>query len=370
MLENLCQEPAADAQAQGAAKQVHRIDPLKDPRWGELLARHPAASLFHTTAWLEALRRTYGYGSIAYTTSAPGEPLENGIPFCRIDSWLTGRRLVSLPFSDHCAPLVRSEEDLRILVSALQEELVRERWRYVEMRPHQSLEMQNFLPDPVVTYTLHRLDLRPGLDTLFGQFHKNSVQRKIRRAEREGLAYQEGSSESIVDTFYRLLVMTRRRHKVPPQPREWFRNLADCFGEALKIRIALKAGRPVAAMLTIRHRETLVYKYGGSDARFNNLGGMHLLYWKSIQDAKESGLQVFDLGRSDADQVGLITFKSRWGAAQSRLAYFRLTANGNGVHIFDPAVSSWQMRTAKQIFSCAPARVLSALGTILYKHIG
>ena len=35
--------------------------------------------------------------------------------FAEMKSWLTGRRLVSLPFSDHCEPLVDSEEDLDVM---------------------------------------------------------------------------------------------------------------------------------------------------------------------------------------------------------------------------------------------------------------
>ena len=35
----------------------------------------------------------------------------------------------------------------------------------------------------------------------------------------------------------------------------------------------------------------LIYKYGGSDVRFNNLGSMHCLYWESIQRSKESVLK-------------------------------------------------------------------------------
>src|SRR5262245_8974230 len=85
---------------------VSSFDPLSDPRWNDLLAWHPTASAFHTPAWLWALRRSYGYQPVAYTTSAPGVPLGDGMVFCRVESWLTGRRLVSLPFSDHCTPLV------------------------------------------------------------------------------------------------------------------------------------------------------------------------------------------------------------------------------------------------------------------------
>src|SRR5256886_3244169 len=36
---------------------------------------------------------------------SPDQELQNGIPFCVVRSWLTGRRLVALPFSDHCDAL-------------------------------------------------------------------------------------------------------------------------------------------------------------------------------------------------------------------------------------------------------------------------
>jgi len=371
MPDALCHELEVKVHPLSATRRVYLIDPLNDSRWRDLLAAHPDASLFHSVEWLEALRRTYGYEPIVYTTSAPGQCLENGLALCRIDSWLTGRRLVSLPFSDHCAPLVRREEDLHILVGALQEESHSKRWRYIEMRPLEPLVAASPLIHPSAEYTLHQVDLRPDLDVLFGNLHKNSIQRKIKRAEREGVRYEEGSTASFLTTFYRLLIITRRRHRLPPQPLAWFRNLVDCFGKALKIRVAVgKDGQPVAGMLTIRHGDTMVYKYGGSDLRFNSLGGMHLLYWRSIQDAKASGCHTLDLGRSDADQAGLITFKNRWGAEQSRLSYCRLAPSGRTVHIFDPAVRTWRTRLAKHVFSLAPARALSVLGAALYKHVG
>ena len=49
----------------------------------KFLEKHPAASIFHTPGWLEALRRTYGYEPVAFTTSPPGHPLTNGSPFCQ-----------------------------------------------------------------------------------------------------------------------------------------------------------------------------------------------------------------------------------------------------------------------------------------------
>src|SRR5271165_2794633 len=113
------------------AKVAHSIEPLQDSRWDNLVQNHPRASVFHSSPWLRALSRTYGYEPIAYTTSPAGQDLQNGIVFCRIESWLTGRRLVSLPFSDHCEPLMREPEDLEAFATGLEEEASKGHWRYI-----------------------------------------------------------------------------------------------------------------------------------------------------------------------------------------------------------------------------------------------
>jgi CelD/BcsL family acetyltransferase involved in cellulose biosynthesis len=346
-----------------------RTNPLLDTRWSEFVGRHPNSSVFHTTAWLEALRRTHGYNPVVFTTSRADGPLDNALVYCRVESWLTGHRLVSLPFSDHCDPLVEDDEVLNVLLKAAVEDSDDKKLQYVEIRP-----LVPFL-NPVLEfvqsydYCFHRLDLRPDSSELFAKFHKSSIQRKIRRAEREGLAYSQGG-DSFLDDFYGLFLLTRQAQGVPPQPKAWFRNLIDCFGEALKIRLATKAGRPIAAILTIQHKDTMVYKYGCSDARFNNLGGPSLLFWNAIQEAKQSKLRGFDFGRSDWHNRGLITFKDRWGATQSNLTYWRHHGPGHSTLKFKAENEDWKLRVARNAFRYAPSGLLSLVGQAFYKHIG
>src|SRR5262245_27772405 len=292
-----------------ATSAVHRIDPLEEPRWAAFVDKHPSASVFHTVGWLDALRRTYGYQPMVFTTSGPGTELTNGVAFCAVRSWLTGRRIVSLPFSDHCQPLVDSDRQLQELLGGVTSSMGVRPWKYVEIRPV-SQPVSDLLRTNAETYVLHTLDLRPDKDSLFYNFHKDCIQRKIRRAQREGLVYDEGTSDRLLNAFYELLVETRQRQHLPPQPLMWFRNLIACMGDRLKIRVAFHGVRAVAAILTLRFRQTLVYKYGGSDRHFSNLGGMQLLLWRAIEEAKRDGLTEFDLGRSDSTNQGLIDFRS------------------------------------------------------------
>ena len=349
---------------------VHRFEPLNDVRWSQFLQRHPRSSVFHTAEWLEALRRTYRYEPIAFTTSTPGVDLTNAVVFCRVESWMTGRRLVSLPFSDHCDALVNATTDLPQMVSYLEKHLRDQGLRYVEIRPKQALETGNLGSLSRKSYCLHQIDLRADLSAIFNNCHKDSTQRKIRRAEREGLAYEDGRSGSLLDKFYRLMLLTRRRHMLPPQPKQWFQNLIDSFGENLKIQVAFKDKQPIAAILTLRYKDTLIYKYGCSDKPFHHLGGMHLLLWQSIQEAKQDDLRVFDLGRSDWEDAGLIRFKDRWGAERSAITYFRLSASMPSNATYVSTGTDWKGRMARKVLSRLPDRILGAAGGLIYRHVG
>jgi lipid II:glycine glycyltransferase (peptidoglycan interpeptide bridge formation enzyme) len=289
-----------------------------------------------------------------------------------IKSWLTGARLVSAPFSDHCQPLA-DNENLKVLLAAAEDDLKKENWEYIELRTlltnNSTLGAQETFMKSTA-FWLHKIDLRPELQTLVLRFHKNSVRQMIRRAEREGLLYEQGRSELLLKKFYHLLLLTRRRHQLPPQPLHWFQSLVECLDEKLNIHLASKDGRPVASILTLLFKNTLIYKYACSDDKYHSLGGMPFLLWKAIEEGKGKGATEFDLGRSEFDNPGLIAFKDHFGAARSTLNYYRYPpgkpvyteANGN-------KDKNWK-RLVRYSFARVPAPMAVAAGKLLYKHVG
>jgi len=341
-----------------------RIDPLQDPRWKSFSEWHPDASIFHTAGWLEALRTTYGYTPVVLTTSAPGIPLKDGLLFCEIRSVLTGNRLVSLPFSDHCQPLVSHPDALEALIEGMPQTVVRQNWKFFEVRPTTCSPGTG--SDLAVTgsYYFHRVDLRASEQLIFTRFDKDCVQRKIRRAERESLRYEEGHSDKLLRCFYKLNIMTRRRHGLPPQPLKWFRSLIAALGENLQIRIAFKGDIPIASIVTVTYKKKMVYKYGSSDLRYSNLGGNALVFWRAIQDAKVKGIEEFDMGRSDFDNEGLVIFKERWGAERSILNYWRFPASSSH------AGTANLIRKAKRLIAIAPEVSLKTVSNLIYRHMG
>jgi hypothetical protein len=349
-------------------ERVRTLDPLSDGGWDEFVARHPRSSVFHQRGWIEALARTYSYQPLVFTTSPRNSELKNGLLFCQVNSWLTGSRLVSLPFSDHCEPLCESPEEMVSLTSGCQGFLNAQRERYLEVRPTgddfgRTCSEAGFTP--VGSYFLHVMDLRRDLETVFRSFDKDSVQRRIQRAERAGLVEKRGSSHDLLREFYGLFVITRGRHHLPPPPFAWFQNLIQCQGNALEIRVAYKDGSPIAAILTLRFRETGYFKYGCSDARFNKFGATPWLLWRAIADAKTSGALAFDLGRTQEDNAGLLAFKDHWVRHHQRLTYWRFPGGPS----LDSA-GGWKLKMAKRVFSYMPKRMLATSGKLIYRHIG
>jgi hypothetical protein len=216
------------------------------------------------------------------------------------------------------------------------------------------------------TFWLHEVDLARPAQAIFSSLHKDCIQRKVQRAERERLLYQQGRSETLLEHFYQLLLRTRRRHQLPPQPFAWFRDLARQMGDGLTVRVAYQGDCPLASLLTLSFKDTVVYKYGCSDERFSSLGGTPLLFWRTIQEAKDAGITRLDLGRSDTDNPGLATFKDRLGGKRTRLQYYRQSAKPFAAARQGGAATGF----AKRVFSRLPDAVLVASGRLLYRHMG
>jgi GNAT acetyltransferase-like protein len=188
-----------------------------------------------------------------------------------------------------------------------------------------------------------------------------SDERFVRQKENMWV-YEEGNNPALLESFYRHLLRTRRRHPLPPQPKAWFRNLSKFLGDSIMIRVASKDGVPIASILTFSYKDKLMYKYGCSDERYHRFGGIQLLLWRAIQEAKEKNYSEFDLGRCEWDDSGLRIFKDRWGASRSKLTYWR----------YQPGRFSakHEHQIARRFFSLCPPGLLQVAGRSLYRHFG
>jgi len=203
---------------------VTRFERLEatDPRWIDLISRHPAATVFHHPAWLNVLAECYGYQPMLAALLDDEGRVVAGLPLMRIESWLTGQRLVALPFSDFCPPLAADDDALGELLEALQA------WRHAAQLP--PIRIHWPLPQAEGVYAAesamrHTTALEADAAQVFRCFKKTQVQQCIRRAEKLGLRVEQRDRWKDVRLFYDMHVQTRRRLGAPVQPLRFFRLL-------------------------------------------------------------------------------------------------------------------------------------------------
>jgi hypothetical protein len=386
---------------------IEIIDPTQFPDWDSLILRHSEASFFHSAAWAKVLQKAYGFTPL-YFTIFDGGLLSACLPVMEIDSFLTGRRGVSLPFSDYCEPLASSQEEFQELFTEATEYGKQHRWKSLELRGGGSFLASHPASS---TYLLHTLDLAvtqsanqpmsqsanspitqspnhpvtqspdplppSSVDSqlatrnsqlLFSTF-RESTRRNIKKASENGVRVQISTTEESVRQFSRLNQITRREHGLPPQPYRFFEEVhrhVISKGHGF-VAMASHGSEVVAASIYFHFGKTAIYKYGASHKRYQHLRPNNLVMWEAIRQCIGDGCTALSLGRTDLGHNGLRQFKNGWGGQEHSINYYKCGLKACefiGGH--KPAVGGFAGRAA----SLTPLPVLRAVGSLLYRHMG
>src|SRR5260370_42581966 len=89
---------------------------LVDSGLQDFLATYASDDFYFDPAWLHLIASLYGYTLILLTSTNSSGCITGFLPLCSLQSPLTGRRLVSLPFSDSCPLLAEDEASANDLV--------------------------------------------------------------------------------------------------------------------------------------------------------------------------------------------------------------------------------------------------------------
>jgi hypothetical protein len=338
------------------------LDPLADPGWDERIARCASASFFHTRAWARVLRDTYGFVPSYFLSGSDGRDL-TVLPILEVDSWLTGRRGVSLPFTDECPAIARDADSFRQVFERALEFGRSRRWRYLEIRGG-----GEFLcgASPSTSYYGHGLGLLGGEKRVFFGLD-SSVRSAIRKADQSGLTVEFSRDMDGMRAYYRLHCATRRRLGAPPQPYSFF---IEIFRNVLEkglgwLVVARHKGTPVAAAVFFCFERTVIFKFGASDEAFLQLRPNNRVMWEAIRRAIAEGFELLDFGRTSMGNEGLRRYKLGWGATERKITYGRYDLRSGGFVTAGDDSTGWQ--TA--IFKILPASLSRLIGRVAYKHV-
>jgi len=337
------------------------VNPLGQSKWDAQLAAFPEATLFHGTAWARVLRETYGHQPVYFCRYA-GEQLRQALPVMEVSSALTGRRGVSLPFADFCSPLNAGAEDLSELYGFAMEHGRSRNWRYLEAR---GCFKRWHGASASVSFFGHTIHL--GGDTGMFREMDGAMRRGIRKAEQAKVQVEFGNSAEAMRVFFALHRHSRRRHGLPPQPVEFFENIARHIFEPGHgfVAIARHEGRPIAAAVFFHTGQLGLYKFGASDYQFQHLRPNNLLMWEAIKHCSSLGLTQLHLGRTSLFNDGLRHFKLGFGAVEETIQYAKYDFRRSGF-VSDVDRSEGPLNA---MFRCLPLPLLTQAGRFLYPHL-
>jgi CelD/BcsL family acetyltransferase involved in cellulose biosynthesis len=329
---------------------------LDDPRWSVFVEQQPDATAFHRPGWARALAASYGFEPFVVAVLEQ-DRVEAGAPFVAV-AGRRSRRWVSLPFTDQCAPLGQPSA-ARALVGELERIRLANAVTAVELRG----ALDAAVGMPFVAGVTHVLELDGDIEQVRRRLHPSLARRNVDRARREGVhVTMDSTRDSLVETFYRLHLGTRRRQGVPVQPRRFFSHLWEQVvapGGGFVV-VAYVRGRAAASALFLDGIGTLTYKFGASDPTLLYARPNHAVFWAAIEWAHEAGRARLDFGRTDAENAGLRAFKSSWGAEEHPLVYTMLGRM--------PRDARDRARLLRPLIKRSPPVVCRLLGEALYRR--
>jgi hypothetical protein len=342
---------------------IQIIDPTRFPSWDSMLLRAPGASFFHGSAWARVLYESYGYTPF-YFTVMEGDRLRALVPVMEVNSFLTGKRGVSLPFTDSCAPILDGDISFPDLFNRIVEFGKTRGWKYIELRgAHDLLPMTPCL----ISYFGHTLDLTKGEKGLYSGL-RDSTRRNVKKAEKEKVEVRIEKTGDALGEFCRLNRMTRREHGLPPQPYHFFEKVHRhiLYKENGFLALAYFQGKAVAANVYFYFGDRAIYKYGASDKAYQHLRANNLVMWEAVKWFAHKGFKSLCFGRTEPENEGLRQFKAGWGAEETQVHYLkydlRQAAFVPGKKKGEPAYAG--------LFRATPAPILNAIGSLLYRHMG
>lgn len=344
---------------------ITKIDPFEEPRWDKFVEGHPFGLIYHLSGWKRLIENSFKHMKGHYFVINGDNEIKAALPVFEVRSWLIGDRLVSIPFATLCDPLVSDKNEFTDLfgaVKALSKEL---RSSYVEIRTLNSAGLISGESLGKKSYLCHFLRLDRDLAAIEKKFHP-SLRQRIRKLGKSGLKLRVADNENDLFLFYKLNLMTRKRLGLPAQPYRFFKTLwSEFYPEKLRLLIAEFENITIAGVLLFLFRDRVSAEFTATDWKFIKTNPVHFLYWETINWARSEGYSVFDLGRTEKGNLGLMSFKDSWGTEIIELPQFFYPA-GNKLEI----KNSLAHKMITNVFRRSPDFAAQILGNFCYAHLG
>ncbi|MBU4124298.1 MAG: GNAT family N-acetyltransferase, partial [Nanoarchaeota archaeon] len=320
--------------------------------------RHNASNIFHTIEWRNSIVNTFGYKPY-YLLSRDDGSIMGCFPMFCVNSFIFGKRFISLPFAFSGDPIYKNTKVLREMLVRSKE--ISKGSKYLEIR------MRQKLPDDIAKdYGLNEnletklsiLELTNSDDAWdkMDKKHRNA----IRKAEKDGLKVREGN-ENDLRTYHSLkMKLSAKKYGIPSEPLCFYRNLWSLMysKNMIKIFVAELEGKIIGGIILLMHKDEILYFSGAANENYLHLKPYNLLVWEAIKYSCKNKYKYFNFGTSD--NKGLLDFKESWGAKSVQIPVYSTI----------PSVKVSGYGTFIKIWKKLPTLITRLIGPFLVKQKG
>jgi FemAB-related protein (PEP-CTERM system-associated) len=325
---------------------------------------HRLATPFHLSGWSRAVAAGCGQGN-HYLVAEHGTDIIGILPLTVVHSPLFGRALVSSAFAVGGGALADDDAIAKALIDKAVAMAERLTCPTVELRGGIMPARAGWHHDET-TYLGFVRDLAADDEAELLAIPRKQ-RAEVRRALGFDLKVEFGTSEADRAAHYSVYSESVRNLGTPVFPRALFDAALDEFGGEADILIVRHDGNPIASVLSLYWRGTVMPYWGGGTAAARGWRANDLMYYALMNHARGRGCTRFDFGRSKAG-TGPAAFKHNWGFTGEPLAYAKYAANGEAPRDINPLSPKYRLQVA--LWQKLPLTLANRIGPMIARGLG
>ena len=293
---------------------IRQADITDKDAWNNYIFSRDDASPYHNFSWVQSVEKAYGFKNLSLI-AIDDDVVVGVLPIIHMQRPFLAGSLCSLPYCDVGYAVANDQDIENKLLDKLNELKLSTRSKQIEYRDQVSIENTDFNDISQLAEQKVRMILPlPGSSEILQKNFKSKLRSQIRKAEKNGLTYQVGSSNELLDSFYKVFIVNMRKLGSPVHSKLLFQALLGNYQDNMLISIVYKDNVvPVGAGIVLRNNNIACIPWASTLPEYNRLAPNMLLYWSLLKEVTDSGCNEFDFGRSTFNE-GTYKFKKQWGA--------------------------------------------------------
>jgi peptidoglycan pentaglycine glycine transferase (the first glycine) len=316
--------------------QVREITSDGREQWNQFVAWHKEGDLLQSVEWGDLKQASGGWQPIRLAVEEGGQ-IVGAISILKRKLPKMKKCIFYAPRGPVCD--FSNRKVLSMLIDAVKERARREGAILLKIDPPVLLENQDvakaliemgFVQSAdgdgfggVQPRCVMQLNLTPSLEDVLAAC-KPKWRYNIRLAERKGVTVRSDCTKDDLRIFYNILLETATRDKFLVRDISYYDKMWDMLVPQgyMKLFLTEYEGKPIAGAISYLFGDKCWYTYGASSNQYRNVMPNHLMQWRMIEWAKESGCVWYDFRgvsqnreqSSDDHLSGLNRFKEGFGA--------------------------------------------------------